>query len=73
MEWILVTKFLLVSVILSHGIKSRKDERINLCKDRKNLAKKWARYYIDINKDDIKKHQEFLTNTFKSAYNYSNR
>ena len=37
--------------------------------DTTGYNKKWARYYIDINKDDIKKHQEFLTNTFKSAYN----
>ncbi len=34
-----------------------------------SYRKKSLMYYIDINKDDLKKHQEFLTNTFKSAYN----
>jgi hypothetical protein len=41
--------------------------------DTTGYNKKWDRYYIDVNKDDIKKHEEFLTTTFKTAYDYRNK
>jgi hypothetical protein len=41
--------------------------------DNSGYNKKWDRYYLDITKDDIKKHEEFLKNTIKSSYEYTNR
>lgn len=31
--------------------------------------KKWSRYRIRLTKADVKKHEEFLTNFLKRAYN----